>query len=429
MPASLLWRTAVVFTLVALLASISVYFMHGWFHKTFLFDLNIEQPFGDAVGTLIIVAAAFIAQRLVSIAFFKDYMFGMNSDRQQLESLHNNYKSVTEEVAGELTAVPTFNHVLRGQLNHVTEETEKAAYQITDRLLKIDGVITDMNTFVTSSSNESAELCANAEDRIASNQLLISNMGRYIEARISEAQIDQQRIVQVVDKAKSLGALTQLIRDIAAQTNLLALNAAIEAARAGEAGRGFAVVADEVRKLSVETEKAVTQINQGIIGVATTIEQQFQDKLSHTNLNKEKQALEEFATHLSQLGDSYAGITRFQGQMIATIRHSSEDLASMFMDAIASVQFQDVTRQQLELTSQALERLDEHAKAIAERLRQVDNADFTYQPLSQHLDDLYSKYVMNSQREVHQQATGGSSNRAASTSSAGSANLPNVELF
>lgn len=424
MPATLLWRTATVFVLVALLASISVYFLHGWFHQTFLYRLDIEQPFGDAVGTLIIVATAFVAQRLASIAFFRDYMYGMSSDRQHLEALHNNYKSVSEEVAGELASVPTYNQVLRGQLSHVTAETEQAAYQITDRLLKIDGVISDMNTFVTSSSNESAELCADAEDRIASNQKLISNMGRYIEARISEAQKDQQRIVQVVDEAKSLGSLTQLIRDIAAQTNLLALNAAIEAARAGEAGRGFAVVADEVRKLSVETEKAVTQINQGIIGVASTIEQQFQDKLSHTNLSKEKQALEEFATHLSQLGDSYAGITRFQGQMISTIRQSSEDLATMFMDAIASVQFQDVTRQQLEITAQALERLDEHATAIAERLRQVDNPDFSYQPLSQHLDDLYSKYVMNSQREVHHKATG-----VAHAPSSNASSLPNVELF
>ena len=428
MPTSLLWRIASVFMLVAGFASVSVYFLHGWFHQTFLFRLDVEQPFGDAVGTIIIVAVAFVAQRLVSIAFFRDYMYGMSAGSQQLESLHQNYKVVSEEVANELNSVPTFNQVLRGQLNHVTEETEKAAYQITDRLMQIDGVITGMNDFVTTSSNESAELCADAEERIVSNQKLIGNMGLYIEARIKQAQDDQRRITQVVGEAKSLGSLTQLIRDIAAQTNLLALNAAIEAARAGEAGRGFAVVADEVRKLSVETEKAVTQINQGIIGVATSIESQFQDTLSHTNLAKERQALEEFASHLTRLGDSYAGITRFQGQMITSIRQSSDELAKMFMDAIASVQFQDVTRQQLELTSQALERLNEHALAIAQRLLQVDNPDFSYQPLSEHLDDLYGKYVMNSQREVHQKATG-SSHAGSKRSSAATQDLPTVELF
>ena len=398
---ALLRRSILVAAVVALGAGTTVFFLNEWFHEDFLAGLDIAQPLGDAVGTVLIVAVATLAQRLVSLAFFRDHMFGLTSVQEKMEFSSRNVVAVNEEVSKELRTVPTYNGVLRDQLDSVIQQTEQAAYDITSRLQAIDEVVSRLNGFVAESSSASNQLAEHSEENIEHNQRLIGEMREYIEARIAEAQADQERVAQVVGEARSLESLTKLIKDIAAQTNLLALNAAIEAARAGEAGRGFAVVADEVRKLSAETEKAVLAINQGIQGVATTIEVQLQEKLSAINLDREKAALGQFADQLVQLGGSYEEILRHQATVIDTVRGSSEELAVMFMDTMASVQFQDVTRQQIEHTAQALQRLDEHLAGLAERLIQAENPDFKYVPLAEHLEQLYSQYVMESQRSTH----------------------------
>jgi len=216
--------------------------------------------------------------------------------------------------------------------------------------------------------------------------------------------------------------LVDMIKNISSQTNLLALNAAIEAARAGEVGRGFAVVADEVRKLSGETDKAVSKIQEGISNVAQTIEEQFRNKLEHSKVDQQKVVLESFTRHLDSMGSNYHQLIVRDEKLLAHLNNTSQTLSSMFMEVLANIQFQDVTRQQIEQIQKALTSLDAH---IAELVEMMRNKDFSNAaPIKERIDRIYEGYVMDTQREIHLSALDGKAakNKVASSTQ-------KIELF
>ena len=407
----------------ALGAFVVVYFANATYHELLLDKVGLSQALVDALGAAAAVLVSFLAQQMLSVARYRDPSYGAENALQHARDETARRLDVATEVSHSLAQVPHLNNILVGQLSAVTTQTESAAFSMVERLQAVDSVVQGLDRCVQTFSQESGEIVDAASARAVRNQQTLVALQGYIHRRLENLGEDRQHVMSALNEAKSLGQFVKLVHDISSQTNLLALNAAIEAARAGEAGRGFAVVADEVRKLAGQTDQAVLKISDGIGRVVSTIEAQFREQLDQSSSDAEDQALRTVADEFDEVSQSYTRLIEHESRILAAFRESSATLAEMFMETMASVQFQDVTRQQVGHVIEALQRLDEHVLKLADCL--ADKAAVADVPaMTEQIDRLFESYVMQSQRDEHIRYSG---DRAPAAPGAGAG--PAVELF
>ncbi len=183
------------------------------------------------------------------------------------EKIRVDLGAIVRSVQGSTRRVADESAKLTGAAQEIAGNSDEQSSSATSLASAVEKVTAGFNAIAESARDVRRQAATSLDNSHTSNVSLSALIGEIDVAEAAMREIEEA-VGEFLQSTRSIVAMTQQVRDIADQTNLLALNAAIEAARAGEQGRGFAVVADEVRKLAEKSAQSASQIDEVTRGLS-----------------------------------------------------------------------------------------------------------------------------------------------------------------
>ena len=328
--------------------------------QTLLIAAAIAFVLGVLCALFITQAIVTPLQRVVGIArqvADGDLTTNIESDRRdELGQLMQAMQAMTlslRDLIGQLGAGITQLATAAEELSAVTEQTSAG---VTQQRMETDQVATAMNQMaatvqdVAHNAENAASSASDAEDQTREGDKVVQQAITRIEQLASTVEASAEAIGRLKGDSANIGTVLDVIKSIAEQTNLLALNAAIEAARAGEAGRGFAVVADEVRALARRTQESTQQIEQLVAALQNGAESAVSVMAQSRSMAGETvEAARHAGTALTRIDEAVSRIQQMN-QQIATASEEQSSVAEEINRSIANIR--DIAEQSAAATEE-----------------------------------------------------------------------------
>ncbi|WP_449430812.1 methyl-accepting chemotaxis protein [Pseudomonas putida] len=261
------------------------------------------------------------------------------------------------------------------ELSAVTEQTSAG---VNNQKVETDQVATAMNEMaatvheVARNAEQASEAALAADQQAREGDRVVGEAVAQIERLASEVGNSSEAMSQLKAESEKIGSVLDVIKSVAQQTNLLALNAAIEAARAGEAGRGFAVVADEVRSLAQRTQQSTEEIEELIAG-----------------LQSGTQRVASTMDSSRQLTDSSVELTRRAGGSLATITRTVSSIQAMNQQIATAAEQQSAVAEEINRSVMNVRDISDQTSAASE---ETASSSVELARLGTHLQGLVGRF-------------------------------------
>ena len=304
---------------------------------------TITSPLNLVVKEANIIASGDLSQQDIEIRSrdeIGELGKAFNTMKNNLSSLIKNVQLNTEQLSASAEELSASTEEISATTEDVTKrihDTAEAAQSSSQSSIESARAMEETATGVQRIAEATQTLHSSsidASDTASHGGEIINHAKKQMEVINSSTNTVNELVLKLAKQTEEIGNITKVITDITEQTNLLALNAAIEAARAGEHGKGFAVVADEVRKLAEESKNSANSI------VALTMEIKTDTENVEKAVSSSLVSVKDGVNIIGEAGDSFIAIVRAVEKMttqIEEISATSEQISASAEEVTASV--------------------------------------------------------------------------------------------
>lgn len=283
-----------------------------------------------------------------------------------------NYDSIefTPFVESQLTsAVEHMEHAINKIIEQVYIISERASSQYSDVQALVMNFHASMELAknIIDATEKAVILVESTRTDLSENESTLTVLSTNLKEAAEVNRKFEKVVVGLIERTKQITVIVRSVNDLASQTNLLSLNASIEASRAGNAGRGFSVVAGEIRKLAEKSkssvgnikilvddiQKSVKETSEVFLNVADSLTN-YREKVQSSSyslsgiMNDSIQILVDSINNLFNLAQTYYNDSQSIGQAIENVNNNAEETMNLIYKLIEHMQFQDITRQEIE---------------------------------------------------------------------------------